>query len=227
MQAMNAQEAREMLKASQQKPNLVTQVVPSPITFTWDATIQGIVQDGKLGDLIYVEVHQQTYAHTWTCIITGNHSNGKQVNVLLQQQQQQPASSGSVSIDQHCEAPMTRGADSAGEGPVWRISASYRQHDDLEAGCGPEWSKCHEAWDFLRGPTKVSSAWMPCVTQVLESFEMRLGASRCSALCCWPCPHVISRYAWRWHMSVKKGCDAFGLSQQIQGNSQKSKSCTA
>ena len=57
MQAMNAQEAREMLKASQQKPKLVTQVVPSPITFTWDATIQGIIQEGKLGDLIYVEVH--------------------------------------------------------------------------------------------------------------------------------------------------------------------------
>ncbi len=64
MQAMNAQEAREMLKASQQKPNLVTQVVPSPITFTWDATIQGIIQEGKLGDLIYMEVYQQTYAHT-------------------------------------------------------------------------------------------------------------------------------------------------------------------
>ena len=64
MQAMNAQEAKEMLKASQQKPNLVTQVVPSPITFTWDATIQGIIQEGKLGDLIYMEVYQQTYAHT-------------------------------------------------------------------------------------------------------------------------------------------------------------------
>ncbi len=63
MQAMNAQEAREMLKASQQKPNLVTQVVPSPITFTWDATIQGIVQEEKLGDLIYVEVHQDAYTH--------------------------------------------------------------------------------------------------------------------------------------------------------------------
>jgi len=63
MQAMNAQEAREMLKASQQKPNLVTQVVPSPITFTWDATIQGIIQEEKLGDLIYVEVHQDTYTH--------------------------------------------------------------------------------------------------------------------------------------------------------------------
>ena len=56
VQAMNAQEAREMLKASLQKPNLVAQVVPSPITFTWDATIQQIIREHKLGDLIYVEV---------------------------------------------------------------------------------------------------------------------------------------------------------------------------
>ncbi|DBA94701.1 TPA: hypothetical protein ACH3X1_002262 [Trebouxia sp. C0004] len=60
--AMNAQQAREMLKASQQKPNLVAQVVPSPITFTWDATIQRIIQDQKLGDLIYVEVRGQSGA---------------------------------------------------------------------------------------------------------------------------------------------------------------------
>ncbi|KAA6429319.1 MAG: oxidoreductase [Trebouxia sp. A1-2] len=60
--AMNAQEAREMLKASQGKPNLVTQVTPSPITFTWDATIQGIIQEGKLGDLIYVEARGQSGA---------------------------------------------------------------------------------------------------------------------------------------------------------------------
>lgn len=53
---MNAQEARETLQASRQKPNLVAQVVPSPITFTWDATIQKIVQDQTLGELIYVEV---------------------------------------------------------------------------------------------------------------------------------------------------------------------------
>ena len=56
LQAMNAQEAREMLQASLQKPNLVAQVVPSPITFTWDATIQEIIQDQTLGELIYVEV---------------------------------------------------------------------------------------------------------------------------------------------------------------------------
>jgi len=111
-----------------------------------------------------------------------------------QQQQQQSASKGSVIFDQHCQAPMTGGADSAGEGPVWRISTSYRQHHDLEARCGPKWSECHEARHLLRGPAKVSSAWMPCVTQVLESLKMRMGASQSQALCCWQCPQVISRY---------------------------------
>ena len=56
MQAMNAKEAREMLLASMQKPNLVAQVVPSPITFKWDATIQQTLKEQQLGDLLYVEV---------------------------------------------------------------------------------------------------------------------------------------------------------------------------
>lgn len=56
---MNAQEAREMLKASQAQPRLVTQIVPSPITFTWDATIQQIIKDQKLGQLLYIEVRAQ------------------------------------------------------------------------------------------------------------------------------------------------------------------------
>ena len=58
MQAINAIEAREMLRASENRPHLVTQVVPSPITLTWDATIQQIIKEQKLGDLIYVEVSQ-------------------------------------------------------------------------------------------------------------------------------------------------------------------------
>lgn len=49
-----------MLKASQAKPQLVTQIVPSPITFTWDATIQGIIKEQKLGQLLYIEVRAQS-----------------------------------------------------------------------------------------------------------------------------------------------------------------------
>ena len=71
MQAMDAQQARQLLQASLAKPKLVTQVVPSPITFTWDATIQQIIQDQTLGQLIYVEVcgvakrrkHTATWGH--------------------------------------------------------------------------------------------------------------------------------------------------------------------
>jgi predicted dehydrogenase len=54
--AMNASEAWEMLRVSQAHPNLVTQVVPSPITFEWDATIADIIKAGTLGDLVYIEV---------------------------------------------------------------------------------------------------------------------------------------------------------------------------
>ncbi|KAL3143393.1 hypothetical protein ABBQ38_002217 [Trebouxia sp. C0009 RCD-2024] len=60
--AMNAIEAREMLQASENRPHLVTQVVPSPITLTWDATIQQIIKEQKLGDLIYAEVRGQSGA---------------------------------------------------------------------------------------------------------------------------------------------------------------------
>jgi hypothetical protein len=55
-QAMNAAEAREMYQESLRHPHLVTQVVPSPLTFKWDATIQDIIKRRVLGDLIYVEV---------------------------------------------------------------------------------------------------------------------------------------------------------------------------
>lgn len=55
-QAMNLAEARELYQESLRHPQLVTQVVPSPITFKYDATIQDLIHKGTLGDLIYVEV---------------------------------------------------------------------------------------------------------------------------------------------------------------------------
>ena len=67
---MNASEAREMLRMSQKHPELVTQIVPSPITFEWDETIADIIKAGTLGDLIYIEVRGQV------CVVCapGNHS---------------------------------------------------------------------------------------------------------------------------------------------------------
>ena len=53
---MNAAEARELYQESLRHPHLVTQVVPSPITFKYDATIQDIIQKKLLGELVYVEV---------------------------------------------------------------------------------------------------------------------------------------------------------------------------
>ena len=45
-----------MHQASLAHPGLVTQVVPSPLTLKFDATIQDVVSSGALGELLYVEV---------------------------------------------------------------------------------------------------------------------------------------------------------------------------
>jgi len=54
--AMNATEAREMLAASQQHPELVAQIVPSPLDFKSWRTIRRMVNDGSLGELREVHV---------------------------------------------------------------------------------------------------------------------------------------------------------------------------
>jgi hypothetical protein len=45
--AMNASEARAMLATARRHPTLVAQLVPSPITLAFDATIQDILRSGK------------------------------------------------------------------------------------------------------------------------------------------------------------------------------------
>jgi predicted dehydrogenase len=54
--AMNAAEARQMLKASRQNPHLVTQVVPSPYTLKIDRTVQKFLAEGFVGELQALEV---------------------------------------------------------------------------------------------------------------------------------------------------------------------------
>ena len=54
--AMNAAQAREMLEASRKKPNLVTQIVPSPMSLKVDSTIKQLIADGYLGDIMSVDV---------------------------------------------------------------------------------------------------------------------------------------------------------------------------
>jgi predicted dehydrogenase len=54
--AMNAAEAHTMYRKSQEHPNLVAQIVPSPFTFRADRTIQELLAEGYVGDLYAVKV---------------------------------------------------------------------------------------------------------------------------------------------------------------------------
>ena len=54
--AATAQEARDMLAASRANPHLVSQIVPSPLSFKVDALLLQLIDDGYLGDILAVEV---------------------------------------------------------------------------------------------------------------------------------------------------------------------------
>jgi predicted dehydrogenase len=54
--AMNAAEGRSMLAASRRAPALVAQLVPSPPTLEFDSTIQKLLAEGYLGDVLAVEM---------------------------------------------------------------------------------------------------------------------------------------------------------------------------
>jgi predicted dehydrogenase len=54
--AMNVAEARAMLEASRRAPALVAQLVPAPHTLPVDSTLQGLIADGYLGDVIAAEL---------------------------------------------------------------------------------------------------------------------------------------------------------------------------
>jgi predicted dehydrogenase len=54
--AMNGTEARLMLAASERHPELTAQVVPSPRTLEFDATISRIIADGQLGRVLSVDI---------------------------------------------------------------------------------------------------------------------------------------------------------------------------
>ena len=55
--AMSSREAREMLSASRLRPDLVCQIVPSPMTLEVDATVERLIREGTFGRLISVEVN--------------------------------------------------------------------------------------------------------------------------------------------------------------------------
>jgi predicted dehydrogenase len=60
--AMNLDEARQMLAKSQDKPQLITQIVPSPFSFGVDATIKRLIAAGYLGDILAIEVRDHNGA---------------------------------------------------------------------------------------------------------------------------------------------------------------------
>lgn len=49
--AMDLAEAEQMLAASRAHPELIAQIVPAPFSFTYDATIQRMLQAGELGEI--------------------------------------------------------------------------------------------------------------------------------------------------------------------------------
>ena len=54
--ATGALEAQEMLDASRERPDLVAQIVPSPLTFKIDRLLQGKISEGYIGEIIGVSV---------------------------------------------------------------------------------------------------------------------------------------------------------------------------
>ncbi len=57
---MNSVDARDMLEASLECPNLIAQIVPAPHTLRVDATVREMIADGYFGDVISADitVHQ-------------------------------------------------------------------------------------------------------------------------------------------------------------------------
>jgi predicted dehydrogenase len=58
--AMNATEARQMLAASRERPDLVTQVVPGPTTFAADPMVMQLLADGYIGELQSLDLRVPT-----------------------------------------------------------------------------------------------------------------------------------------------------------------------
>ncbi|MAS36614.1 MAG: hypothetical protein CL610_21595 [Anaerolineaceae bacterium] len=54
--ARNLTEAQAMLAASQANPHLITQIVPSPMTLGVDKTIQRLLAEDYLGDVLVIEI---------------------------------------------------------------------------------------------------------------------------------------------------------------------------
>ena len=56
--ANNAQEARDMLEASLQHPDLVCQLVPTSMSYRIDNVLKRMIREGYLGDVLSVELQR-------------------------------------------------------------------------------------------------------------------------------------------------------------------------
>ena len=54
--AMDSMEARSMLDASRMHPDLITQIVPAPLTFKVDKTIIKLLRENYMGDILSVDL---------------------------------------------------------------------------------------------------------------------------------------------------------------------------
>ena len=83
--AMNADEAHRMLAASQEHPELVTQIVPSGIGFRADRVVREMIADGFLGDLREVAVigSSDSYADSDKPLIWRQSSTYSGMNALF------------------------------------------------------------------------------------------------------------------------------------------------
>lgn len=71
--AMNAREARAMWAAARANPALVTQIVPSPFTLHLDATLQRLLAEGYVGNVVAVEVRAQSGFVEWDAPLHWRH----------------------------------------------------------------------------------------------------------------------------------------------------------
>lgn len=82
--AMNVAEAQRMVAAAKAKPTLITQIVPSPLSFRVDATIQRLIAEGYLGDILAIEVrdHGRSFLDSTTSLHWRQNVDLSGVNML-------------------------------------------------------------------------------------------------------------------------------------------------
>jgi predicted dehydrogenase len=82
--AMNAAEAEQMVVAAKANPHLITQVVPAPLSFGVDATLQRLIAEGYLGEILAIEVrdHSRSFLNPDTPLHWRQNADLSGMNIL-------------------------------------------------------------------------------------------------------------------------------------------------